>query len=60
MISEILNNEITITYKKNNRDAHYTITPYSFQPKHAQKLISNPFTDFGQGLIELLQELHNK
>ena len=60
MISEILNNEITITYKENTRDAHYTITPYSFQPKTAKKLICNPFTDFGQGLIELLQELHNK
>ncbi len=60
MISEILNNEITITFQKNNRDSHYTITPYSFQPKSAKKLISNPFTDLGQGLIELLQEISNE
>jgi UDP-glucose 4-epimerase len=37
--------------------AHYAITPYTFRPRPARKLVSNYYTDMGQGLVDCLQEL---
>ena len=37
---------------------HYTITPYSFRPQLAKKLVSNHYMDMGQGLIDCLEEMH--
>lgn len=37
---------------------HFVITPYSFRPKAALKLVANPYVDMGQGLLECLEEIH--
>ena len=39
---------------------HYKITPYSFHPTVAKKLIANPYIDLGQGLLECIQEIHKE
>jgi UDP-glucose 4-epimerase len=37
---------------------HFLITPYSFRPKLAKKLVANPYLDMGQGLLECLEEIY--
>lgn len=37
---------------------HFSITPYSFRPKVARKLVANPYVDMGQGLLECLEEIY--
>jgi len=37
---------------------HFFITPYSFRPTIAKKLVTNPYHDMGQGLLECLEEIH--
>lgn len=39
--------------------AHYAITPYSFRPRIARKLVSSYYIDMGQGLIDCLQEIND-
>jgi len=34
---------------------HYSITPYAYTPKPGKKLMANPYVDFGQGLLELVE-----
>lgn len=67
MIKEILNNEIEIIYKDPTAAGypydpklHYEMTPYSFRPRIAKKVITKHYTDLGQGIIDLLDKLNNK
>jgi UDP-glucose 4-epimerase len=39
---------------------HYTITPYAFRPKLARKLVTTSYVDLGQGLVDVLHELHER
>lgn len=39
---------------------HYSITPYRFQPKLGRKLVSSYYIDLGQGLLDCLQEIHER
>ena len=57
MISEILDNKVDIKYGK-GKNAHYKYTPYSYIPRAGKKLIMNSYRDLGQGLIEILDEIH--
>ena len=38
-------------------DAHYQLTPYTFRPKMARKLVANYYVDMGQGLVDCLSEI---
>lgn len=38
--------------------AHYAITPYAFRPRIARKLVSSYYIDMGQGLLDVLAEIH--
>lgn len=67
MIKEMLNNEIEIVYKKvsskkntNNSGEHYEITPYSFKPRIAKKIISRHYLDLGQGILGALNDLYKE
>lgn len=40
--------------------AHYSITPYSFRPRIARKLVSSYYVDMGQGLLDVLAEIHDE
>jgi hypothetical protein len=37
---------------------HYEVTPYSFNPTIAHKLVGNDYLDMGQGLLTLLDEIY--
>ena len=37
---------------------HFFITPYTFRPSVAKKLVTNPYHDMGQGLLECLEEIY--
>ena len=60
MISEIMQNKLKIEQIEDNNFGHYKITPYSFHPTVAKKLVSNPYIDLGQGLLECIQEIHKE
>jgi UDP-glucose 4-epimerase len=64
MIREIVGRDVEIEMRtidandpKKRSSGHYAITPYSFRPKIAKKLVSNPYLDMGQGLVDCLQEI---
>jgi|TARA_B110001450_G_scaffold250448_1_gene269124 UDP-glucose 4-epimerase len=58
MIKEILNDDIEIEYLKDLIEGHYQITPYSFKPKVALKLIPKNYHDLGQGILDLIYEIY--
>tara|TARA_B100001093_G_C26781121_1_gene994675 strand:- start:805 stop:1680 length:876 start_codon:yes stop_codon:yes gene_type:complete len=59
MISEILNNKVKIKYVKQVNEGHYEITPYSFNPKIAKKIISDSEIELGQGILHLINDINN-
>lgn len=61
MIREMLDNKITIHYKKPNKsNYHYEITPYTFAPKIAKRIVSNSYLDLGQGILKCIQSLYKE
>lgn len=57
MINEILGNKIKMKNVGASDSVHYTLTPYSFNPKIGMKLTSNCYIDMGQGLLECCREI---
>ena len=39
---------------------HYIMTPYRYTPKKAKKLVPEEFVDVGQGILELVEEIHKE
>jgi len=60
MINEIMQNKLDIIQVSDDNIGHYKITPYSYNPIVAKKLVANPYIDLGQGLLECIQEIHKK
>lgn len=60
MIREMLGNRVEIVYKERERDAHYKVTPYAFNPKIGRKLVNNPHIDMGQGLLNCMKEIYEQ
>jgi len=60
MIKEIFNNEIEIRIHPKKSATHYKMSPYSFNPKMAKKIVKNPHVDLGQGLLDLIGKIHNE
>lgn len=60
MINEIMQNKLKIIQVSDNNTGHYKITPYSYHPTVAKKLVANPYIDLGQGLLECIQEIHKE
>ena len=58
MIKEIMKGDVELTVLPRKRSAHYKMTPYSFTPRPGRKLVNNPYVDFGQGILECLQEIY--
>lgn len=65
MIREIVGSDVQVEFQPvdpkleaEGRSPHYTITPYSFKPRIAKKLVGHHYVDMGQGIIDLLEELH--
>ena len=60
MINEIMQNRLKIKQISSNNMGHYKITPYSYHPTVAKKLVANPYIDMGQGLLECIQEIYRE
>lgn len=58
MVQEIMCGKVELDITPATRSAHYKITPYSFSPKLGRKLVNNPYVDFGQGVLDCINELH--
>ena len=58
MISEILQKPLDLNYEQNPSKDHYEITPYSFNPKIGKKLVSPLHVDLGQGILKVIEDLH--
>ena len=61
MFSEILGKEIAVDYVQPDiPDGHYRLTPYQYHPRVGRKLTSNLFVDFGQGMIQVLEQIFHE
>ncbi len=61
MFEEMLNRPVQVRYlgMQANESGHYSITPYTFTPKLGVKITSSEYVDMGQGLLELVQQIHD-
>lgn len=57
MFSEMLGRELAIDYLPPG-ESHYAVTPYAFTPRVGRKLTARHHVDMGQGLLQMLAELH--
>ena len=60
MIREILGNKIDLEFIPSESKLNYEITPYSFNPKIAKKMVSNYYLDMGQGLLQCLKDIYKE
>ena len=61
MINEIMGNKIKINYSKETHyEGHYQLTPYSFRPRVAEKLLLNTYHDLGQGLLDTIYDIYKE
>jgi UDP-glucose 4-epimerase len=63
MFSEILGHDVAVEYETSadgQPNGHYSVTPYSFQPRVGRKLTTNLSVDMGQGILQILEELHRR
>jgi UDP-glucose 4-epimerase len=63
MFSEILGRPLDVEYvdpPEGRFDAHYRVTPYAFNPRVGRKLTSTCYVDMGQGLLQMLEQLHGE
>ena len=62
MFSEILGREVVVEYEDavDGQNGHYTVTPYSFQPRVGRKLTTNLSVDMGQGVLQILEQIHRE
>ncbi|MCW7497027.1 NAD(P)-dependent oxidoreductase [Leptospira levettii] len=45
---------------KSSTPTHYGHTPYRYTPKAAKKLVPQQFVDLGQGLLGVIEDIHNE
>ena len=60
MVREMLENRIELEFLPSESSVHYEITPYSFNPKIAKKLVSEYYLDMGQGLLQCLRDIYKE
>ena len=61
MVGEILNEAVELDFVPSGStyDAfHYRMTPYRYTPKPGRKLIMDCFIDLGQGILDMIGEVH--
>ena len=58
MINEMLDNQVHIEYLNEKLAGHYQITPYSFRPKVAEKIVPTKYHDLGQGILECIYHIY--
>ena len=61
MIFEIAGVEKNIEYSEDDtRAEHYKLTPYRYTPKAATKIVPSQYVDLGQGILNLVEEVHQE
>ena len=60
MIQEMFHGDISVEYLPESEPGHYEITPYSFRPKVARRLIADSYYDLGQGILDIIYEVYSK
>ena len=61
LIFEIAGKEKEVIFQGEGREGHhYSMTPYRYTPKQAQKIIPDEFVDLGQGVLEIVEEIHDE
>jgi len=61
MIFEIAGVErnVLFTDSRNGTD-HYIMTPYRYTPKSSKKIVPKEFVDIGQGILDIVEEIHEE
>ncbi len=61
MIFEIADIKKNVEFRKKDvkSNQHYVNTPYRYTPKTSKKIVPKNFKDFGQGLLEVIEEVSN-
>jgi len=68
LIREIVGDDVEVEVHAEEADehlsrlysGHYAVTPYSFRPTLTRKLVSTSYVDMGEGLIDVLREIHEE
>jgi UDP-glucose 4-epimerase len=61
MFSEILGKKIEVEYiLSDEREGHYRVTPYQFNPRLGKKMTANISVDIGPGLLQIVEQLFNE
>ena len=58
MLFEISGRKPKIKYLGEKNYFHYGKTPYRYSPKPSMKIIPSEFVDLGQGLLDVIEEIH--
>ena len=59
MIFEIAGVAHNVNFSETNTPGdHYETTPYRYTPQRALKLVPDEFVDIGQGIMDLVEEIH--
>lgn len=59
MLGEVMGGKLEIVFEPHKkRSDHYSFTPYRYTPKQGSKIVPSDFIDVGQGLLDLVEEVH--
>jgi len=61
MVREILNEPVELDFVPSGSTYdlfHYQMTPYRYTPKPGRKLVTDCFIDLGQGILDMIDEVH--
>lgn len=60
MFSEMLGRAVAVDYQpvEGPGSGHYSVTPYAYTPKPGRKLVATNYVDMGQGILQMIEEIH--
>ncbi len=60
MVREMLDNRVEIEFLPPDKTSHYEITPYTFAPRVAQRLVPKTYLDLNQGILGIIYDLYQQ
>lgn len=60
MIAEMMPNKPAFRFGDKELVAHYTMTPYTYNPRVGHKLVSSHHIDLGQGILDCIAEIYDQ
>lgn len=58
MLAEIMGLSQNVRFNESDHAGHYVRTPYAYQPRLGRKYVPPMHVDLGQGLLELIRDIH--